>query len=256
MKYGCFGSLSDLPDIAAAGFSSVELGIDEIDELSEEELEKLSEFLTAHQMDCKIFSRIMPLNLSILSEEFDQSYWLNRYAVLARKTARLGAEAWVFGCGKPRSLGKGPDREGRAAKIDEFISKTAEVLGREGLMLIIEPLGPAYSDYLQTIEEVQACVRRLSSGNLSAMCDLRHMAATGEPLSNISKFAGYIAHAHIDYPLGSKRFFPKENDGFDYRPYLQALRDIGYRGLLTVEAVHFKSLAEEGRDSLFYLQTL
>jgi hypothetical protein len=46
------------------------------------------------------------------------------------------------------------------------------------------------------------------------------MHKLNEAMDDIIKYKDYILHAHIDYPLGEKRFFPKEGDGFDYKPYL------------------------------------
>ncbi len=65
-----------------------------------------------------------------------------------------------------------------------------------------------------------------------------------------------LLHAHIDYPVGPLRKFPDPDDGFDYRPYLAALKRAGYEGLLTVEATSYADLAREAARSARYLRAL
>jgi sugar phosphate isomerase/epimerase len=208
------------------------------------------------RINASIVSGIMPLdkNITIASPSFDQGFWLERFDSLADMTLELGAKAWVFGCGKPRSIeSSGKDAN---SKVDIFITRVSEVLNAHGLDLYIEPLGPRYSDYITTIADAVGLVQHIGTANLSVMCDMRHMIAAGDDFGNISRYADYISHAHIDYPLGSDRYFPREGDGFDYIPYMTALRGIGYNKILSIEAVRYDSFGEKCSESLRYLKKL
>lgn len=88
------------------------------------------------------------------------------------------------------------------------------------------------------------------------MCDLRHMYSLDESVDEIIKYKDYILHAHIDYPKGLQRYFPNKEDGFDYKPYIQALLRSGYKGLLTIEATSYDDFASEACESAEYLSAL
>ena len=64
----------------------------------------------------------------------------------------------------------------------------------------------------------------------------------------------YIGHAHIDLPVGSKRRFPRSDDGYDYSEYFRIIQRIGATRL-SVEALHEQTLSD-GRESIAYMRQL
>jgi sugar phosphate isomerase/epimerase len=82
------------------------------------------------------------------------------------------------------------------------------------------------------------------------------MVKIGEPMEDIAAYSGWIGHAHIDYPCGTERRFPLEDDGYDYRPYLRALRESGYGGILSIEATVSSDFGRDARQSARYLEKL
>lgn len=72
-------------------------------------------------------------------------------------------------------------------------------------------------------------IDKVNMPNLFAMADLRHMIGASEPLEDI------VRHVHMDDPLSyPERKYPRLNNGYDYAPFFEQLRD--YQGMLTVEA--------------------
>jgi len=256
MRYGCFVGIDQIADACAGGYSDVELSVETVGILAQTQRAKHWRFLDASCMRAGICGALMPLNqnLSISSKAFDCDGWLNTFDVYAPKTLEAGAYAWVFGCGKPRSLyGLGQESKDR---VDAFIADTAKVLHKHGIQLYIEPLGPNYSDYLNTVPEAAALVERLGLPNLSIMCDMRHMIASADSFENLMRYKEFISHAHIDYPYGMHRFFPQPGDGYDYSPYIEALKGIGYGRILSVEATDYNDFANECKSSLRYIRQL
>ena len=69
------------------------------------------------------------------------------------------------------------------------------------------------------------------------MADLRHLYRGGESYEDIVDCADYLHHVHIDYPeVFPARPFPTADDGFDYGPFLDAVKRAGYDDTLTIEA--------------------
>lgn len=139
-------------------------------------------------------------------------------------------------------------------RVRNFISRLARISHDAGILALIEPLGPDYSNYLQTLDETVAFINELQVDGVMTMCDLRHMTAAGEPLSDVEKWGRMIAHAHIDVPLGNRRRFPRPDDGYNYTEYFRMLQKIGME-TLSVEALHEENLAD-GAGSIAYMREL
>lgn len=144
-----------------------------------------------------------------------------------------------------------------SAKVADIVRAFSQVLSEHGILLVVEPLGPANSNYLNTLPEVQDFLTKVDHPNCSSMCDLRHMHKTGEALSNISAYRDIVKHAHIDYPRGMERYFPASDDGYDYRPYFDALHQANYDKILTVEATAVrKDFSSEAAACCAFLRTM
>ena len=103
--------------------------------------------------------------------------------------------------------------------------------------MILEPLGPDYSNYINTLPEAVRVIQAAENDNLFIMADLRHLYRGGEPYQDIVDCAPYLHHVHIDYPdTFPARPFPTPGDGFDYAPFLDAVKRAGYDDTLTIEA--------------------
>jgi len=118
----------------------------------------------------------------------------------------------------------------------------------------LEPLGPAYSNYLQTIGQAAAFLETCGANNAGTMCDLRHMVASGDALEDVTRFRERILHTHVDYPLGNRRVFPMRDDGYDYTPYLRRIVETKAERL-SVEALQETDLST-GRPCVAYLREL
>jgi sugar phosphate isomerase/epimerase len=88
--------------------------------------------------------------------------------------------------------------------------------------------------------------------NLKTLLDYRWMVEEGWPLTVIEDYELYIKHVHIDNPLSPfpTRIVPRLNDGFDYAPFINTLKNIAYKEIISIEASVFKDFAKEIREGL------
>lgn len=255
MKFGCFGKIRHIPLIEQAGFDAAELDFCEITALPEEDFARLARRMEDCPLDLSVFSGLIPLTERFHSKEFDRTYWLEHIRKGADRVSRLGASLIPFGAGKCRSIPEDcPDRTAAEERILRLVFDICHILGEYGITLAIEPLGPANSNYINSIEEAASFVEKLALPNCRTMCDLRHMHKIGEEMSDIVTWRDLILHAHIDYPRGDCRYFPKEDDGFDYGPYFKALSEAGYDRILTIEATAYTDFLAESSLGLQLLK--
>ena len=257
MRFGCFGHTADIDTIARAGFDSAELDLMEISRMAPDAFVAFKKRAMHTGLTFDAFSGYMPLTERIHASGFRFEPWFAHTRLCAERTRELGAVLWPMGAGKCRSI---PDdcTDVPAAKerVKSFFGGIAGILNEYGIMLAIEPLGPPNSNFLQTIGETAEFANGIGLPNCRIMCDLRHMLSSGDSYQAIAWHRDLIVHAHIDYPLGTQRYFPKDGDAFDYKPYLSALKTSGYSRLLTVEATAYEDLSAEASHSVRYLKQL
>lgn len=256
MKLGCFAGVDKLEAVVQAGFDSIELDIMELSRMTHHEFIDFAKRCEDTNISFDAFSGFMPLTERIHTAEFDTTKWLNHAKRMGERTHILGAKVWPLGAGKCRSIPDGGDIIAAKRKVADFFGGICESVAEYGITVAIEPLGPANSNFLNTIEEAQEFAAEIQLENCKIMCDLRHMTAVNEPMNEIVKHSQWIVHAHVDYPIGSNRFFPKRIDGFDYQPFINVLVASKCSSVLSIEATSFSDFPSEAVESVKYLLDL
>ncbi len=257
MRFGCFGHSADIDKIARAGFDSAELDLMEISKMSASAFNAFKKHAKNTALSFDAFSGFMPLTERIHDPSFRFQTWFDHTRLCAERTRELNAVLWPMGAGKCRSIPADcRDVPAAKARVAYFFGGIARVLEPYGITLAIEPLGPPNSNYLQKISEAADFSKQIGLPNCRIMCDLRHMISSGDHYQAISTHINTIVHAHIDYPVGPKRKFPQEEDGFDYKPYLSTLKSSRYNNILTVEATYYSDLFTEASNCIQYLKRI
>lgn len=257
MLFGCFGSEGQLETIAEAGYDTVELDAFELAGLAKNRLFDFYRRADRSGIRFDVLSGLIPLSVRFHSPSFDKEYWLKHVKNVCEIAGNIGCHMIPLGAGKCRSIPEDCNDAARARQtVREIVYSICEIFDRYGIEMVIEPLGPANSNFLNLIGETAQFAGSVGLENCHTMCDLRHMVKLGESLGDIKEHIGEIHHAHIDYPGGTLRRFPLRDDGYDYSPYLNALHDAGYDRILTIEATYSDCFQKDCEESLAYLKEL
>lgn len=249
MKLSCFGFTKDVDDIAAAGYDCAELHVREIMAFDDTDFKKALTKLKSCGIPAHVFDNPIPLDSRISDPSFDLNYYKDFLGKAADRTAEMGGTYFVFGNGKARSLPTDGDIAVAAAssKFDDFFNMLLEIAAARGITVLIEPLGKKLSNIVNTIPEAVAFIEKFDKPNLKTFIDYRYMVELDRPLDEIKKYQTYIKHVHLDNPLTifPERVVPRIDDGFDYKPFLDALIKVSYMGIISIEASVFKDYAAE-----------
>ncbi|MCL2095865.1 MAG: sugar phosphate isomerase/epimerase [Oscillospiraceae bacterium] len=154
---------------------------------------------------------------------------------LLSSTSDLNLSTLVMGGGGARFL-PSPDKYENVVKQIADICKYAisPVLDEFGIILALEALRKDETSMLNRTDESVKIAKLANTPNIKVMADLYHVIGEGENLDDFVNYKGCIRHAHIGKP--SPRVMPSENDGYDYKPFFEALRSANFNGRMSVEA--------------------
>lgn len=237
MKLGGFGRIADYDSIQKAGFDYAELDVPEIEALSESEFRMFCDKVHGTGFPVLTGARALPIaDPWFFTDHFCAMDYKDYLEHACQRAKILGMGKIILGNGKARWLLDETSIKLESRFID-FIRMFAEIAGNHDVEVILEPLGPKYSNYINTLPEAVRMIQEVGMPNLFTMADLRHLVGAGEPFANIVTYVNYVHHIHVDYPTSyPARLFPKETDDYDYTEFLEAIKKSGYQGALTIEA--------------------
>lgn len=237
MKIGGFGHIEDYEKIKAAGFDYAELDIPEIAELSDADFEALCKKVETVGFPVLSGSRALPVaDIWFFTEQYSLETYREFIIRACARAKRLGITKIIIGNGKARRL-IDENSWKLTGNFLELLRFYAQACAENGMEMILEPLGPDYSNYINTLPEAVNIVKEAGNENLFIMADMRHMVRGGESFEHIAECADFLHHFHIDNPeTFPARPWPSVEDGYDYMPFLNAIKAIAPEGMLTVEA--------------------
>lgn len=153
-------------------------------------------------------------------------------------TAALGGSVLVFGSGKQRSAADGMTVAEATARLRDGLAELVPAANARGVIILLEPLAPQFTNVVNTLDEAAAIVRQVGSPAVQTMFDTHNTVAEKLPHDElIRRHFPHIRHVHLNEMDGRH---PGTGD-YDFRKVLQTLKDLRYGGWVSVEVFDFKA---------------
>lgn len=160
---------------------------------------------------------------------------------LARLCRELGGQVMVLGSPKQRSLEAGVSQAEALDHAREVLELALPALQDQDVVIAIEPLGPEETSFLNTADEAVHLIRQLDSPHVRLQLDVKAMATEAAAIPDLIRAnREWLAHFHANDP---NRLGPGMGS-VDFVPILAALRNVDYRGWVSVEAFDFRPGAD------------
>jgi sugar phosphate isomerase/epimerase len=157
-------------------------------------------------------------------------------AELARLCRDLGGSIMVLGSPKQRNLLPGVSKPQAMEYAADVIATALPTLVDCDVTLAIEPLGPAEGDFLLTASEGRELINLLNSPNVRLHLDCKAMASEARPIPEIIRAnRDILAHFHANDP----NLQGPGMGNLDMLPIFQAIKEIDYRGWVSVEVFDY-----------------
>lgn len=194
---------------------------------------------------------LLPGSMKITGPEVDQDALLRYVMNVTRRAGMAGIPRLVFGSGAARAVPAGFDPSAAREQILDFLRMFAPLAERAGVTLVIEPLNRRECNIINSVAEAMRYVLAIDHPSVACLVDTYHLWLEDEPVEHIRQAAKAIRHVHVADKEG--RVPPGDSGQSDYGPVFRALKEIGYDGVISVEA-SFPDIAGHGKDVLAFLR--
>lgn len=222
-------SLSEAETAENAGFDCIQPTIGFLMSLDTADLKNL-------RIKAEICSSPLPSDASVTQRGFNIYAWTEYLKKALFRAAESGCKRIAWNDGRSRVLPLEGDLSGEKEQVLQFLYLLCEISGKFDIEVLIEPLGERRTNFLNSMEEVKDFLPLVGKKNLSSMISLRELQYIGLNVSDISRYSSLITHVQMENPLlsGKNRISPKTDDTYDYLPFMSALREMEYSGVITL----------------------
>jgi sugar phosphate isomerase/epimerase len=150
--------------------------------------------------------------------------------------ADLGGKVMVVGSPKQRNVlpGVSPQQawDWAAGTLRSAIVEAEQ----RGVTICLEPLASSETNFINTAAEAIRFVLEMRSRNFKIILDVKAMCSEAKPIPQLIRESWpYFAHFHAN----DKNFKGPGFGEVDFRPIAEALKEVGYRGFVSVEVFKF-----------------
>jgi sugar phosphate isomerase/epimerase len=154
----------------------------------------------------------------------------------------LGGNVMVLGSPLQRNFSPPMTHEQAMENAVEVIKQFTEQLESAQVRLAIEPLGPQEGNFLNHASEARAMIQAIDSPSVRLHLDVKAMSSEGPPIDQIVREnSDWVIHFHANDP---NKLGPGMGQ-VDQGPIFKALKEIGYRGWVSVEVFDYSPGVEQ-----------
>ena len=251
VQVGYCTPLANLEAAKAAGFDYAELGTSEIAGLSDAEFDQAAARIRQLGLPVPAMNLFLPATLKVTGPAIDRDQQMAYVRRALARQERVGTTIVVFGSGPARLVPDGFSKDQAFQQLVEFGRRIAPEARARGITIAVEPLRPEETNIINSAAEGLALVNAIGDPNFQLMVDFYHMASAKEDPAIIVRARDHIRHLHMANPEG--RVFPRASGEYDYAPFFEALRTIGYDKRISIEA-STKELKADAPPAIAFLR--
>ena len=183
----------------------------------------------------------LPGNLKSVGLETKHEEILKFADTAFRRAKQSGVRVVVFGSGGSRKIPDGFDPAEAEKQFIELLNKMSPIAGKYDTLIALEPLNAGETNLMNSVTAGKDIVEAVSHPNCRLLADIYHMMRENEGPEAILDAGEYLVHTHI---AEKENRTPPGVKGDDFRPYLDALRKVNYKGRMSIEC-RWENFAEQ-----------
>jgi sugar phosphate isomerase/epimerase len=238
--------------LRSLGYDFIEPSVGDFLKPGEDEKEFESQFFKYKESPLPVISCInfIPKELKSVGPVTHHDQIIGYAETAFRRAKQVKMKYIVFGSGGSRRIPDNWTKEKAYTQFVELVSRMAPVAKKYGIVIVLEPLNKEQVNFINSLAEGAEIVNKVNHPNLRMLADIYHMLKENEPAEEIIKFGKLLYHCHI----GEKEVRSAPGiKGDDFKPYLNALKQVNYSGGLSLECV-WNNFDAEVASAIGYLK--
>ena len=225
--------------IAEIGFDGVEIApfnvAKSVDDVSPSERDELRE--SAREAGLEIVGLhwllVSPAGLHLTTADQSVRQRTVEYIKsLARFCGDVGGHLMILGSPSQRNIEPGTEPREAFERAAQELRVAAPAIEDCGVKLLLEPLSPKETNFLQTVEEALELLRAIDHPAVGYILDCKAMSDMPKGIVTTTReYAKGADHFHTNEPGGKG---PGMGD-LDFEPVFRALKESGYQGWVSAE---------------------
>ena len=251
-KIGIVASYEHDSLLKASGYDCLVENVQELvsPNISDAQFQTNLEILKNLKLSVYALNIFLPSEHMVVGPDVREDSVLNYVEKVFQRTQAAGINLIVWGSSGSRRIPDGFDREIAKKQFVAIAKKIAKLAMQYDIVLALENLNRDEANFINTLAEAVEIAEKVDQPSFMVCADIYHMLKEGEPASVIEKAKGYLFHCDIAEKVGRT---PPGVAGYDFKPYLQALKKIDFKGKIIIEA-DWENLEKQAAPAYQYLQ--
>lgn len=233
IEFGWCSKSEDASLLARLGYDFIELPLNTFQLENKAAYVAQMEKALAAELPVKAFNLFFPQELRIVGPAVDSTRVRKYIEAAVRTLVVLKSRILVLGSAGARNVPEGWDVNRAEEQMLRTLEWCADELQGSGITLAIEPLNRGESNLINTVSEGVDYARKLNRKEIRVLADFYHMVEEDEPLETLIDNKEWLAHIHL---ADTHRFYPGSGT-YDYARFFGLLKQIGYKGMISVECI-------------------
>lgn len=234
MQIGVCASASSIKGLQGHGLDFLEGNVQSflVPLSPDDEFEKNLQEARSLEVPVKAANCFLPGDMKCVGLSVDIEAVLSYADTAFKRAQRAGIDTIVFGSGDSRAVPEGFSKGEAVEQFTSLLKQIGPLAEARKVVVTIEPLNSKECNFINSLSEGAEIVIRADHPNIALLADFFHMARDGQTADDILKFGKLLQHVHVAEK--DERTAPGVA-GDDFRPYLKALKDVGYKGRISLE---------------------
>ena len=230
---GLCASPSAAAEAARAGAAYLEVTCGALDPRASDDLiERRLAALRMLPLPVRGANGFLPGSIRVTGPDADPAAALAWSETVFRRARSVGIETICFGSSAARSIPDDFPRDVAELQFAALLGRMGDLAARHEVLVVVEPLNARETNFINTVADGTRIVGAVDHPNVALTADIYHMLCAGEGSEAIRAAGPLVRHVHV---AELKDRAAPGVSGVDFTPYLRALRDIDYRGRISIE---------------------
>jgi len=219
---------------AEKGFDYVDVPLKFIIKEGNDYIDEMEKLLKDLHLTADSFNAFFDNDVQLIGEGADKAMIRKIAEENIKIAARFGADNVVIGSAKARRIPEGYTKQDAMEAFGEVLDFCGNLCGREGIKIAVEPLREKETNFINTVLDGYEMCEYVGNPHVGCLVDFFHFFSNGGDLSSMVVVKDKLIHAHLARP-NIDRCHPQEEDLPMLHQYAAKLKEIGYKGRLTLE---------------------